>query len=116
MSGEPIDTISLFFYADWCKPCKRVKPIYESKIRPSYLLNGITPYEYNYDISGTKELMARYGISTVPTLCIIDLNKTAIDHENIPKEDIIRQTTLDSKTIPTDALKVLWSFDLKEDF
>lgn len=116
MSAEPVDTISLFFYADWCKPCKRVKPIYNTKIKPTFLLNGVTTYEYNYDTSGTKDLMSYYGISTVPTLCVIDLKKAGLDHKKLLKQDVIRQTNLDSKTIPTDALDLLWSFNLEEDF
>lgn len=111
-----VDTISVFFYANWCKPCQRVKPFYFDKIQPMYIMNGISTYEYNYDEEGTRDLMKKFGVKTIPTLCVIDLNKAVCDPSNAHKDTIIRITKMDSHGIEKDWDTPMLTFSLEEDF
>lgn len=112
----PIDTISILFHAKWCNPCKRIKPLYETKIRSTYLMNGVTVYEYNYDTEHTKDLMAKFGVKTIPTLCFINLNKAGKQPDEIEDTDIINITRMDSEQISKNWADGLLSFSTEEDF
>lgn len=114
--NTPVDTISVFFYADWCKPCQRVKPLYFHKIKPMYLMNGITTYEYNYDAEGTKDLMKKFGVKTIPTLCVMDLTKVPNEVSNIKDDMIIKMIIMDSHGIENDWDKPMLTFSIEEDF
>jgi thiol-disulfide isomerase/thioredoxin len=61
-SSTSVDTVALLFQAPWCEPCKKIKPYYESTVKPMYILNGISCYEMNYTSNDTKELMEEYKI------------------------------------------------------
>jgi thiol:disulfide interchange protein len=111
-----MDTVSIFFYANWCNPCKRVKPLYFHKIQPMYIMNGITSYEYDYDAEETKVLMEKFGVKTIPTLCIIHLSKTFETPEEIEESSIVSITKMDSHEMERKWDEVLLSFSTEEDF
>ena len=116
MEQSPVDTISVFFYADWCKPCQRVKPLYFNKVQPMYVMNGITTYEYNYDAEGTKDLMKKFGVNTIPKLCVIDLKKAGYNPIDTQDNMILRITKMDSHKIEEDWDKPMLKFSVEEDF
>jgi thioredoxin 1 len=62
ISGKTI----LVFHAVWCGPCKHYKPIYERVERndPSVTL-------VRSDIDKSPELVAHFGIRSVPTTVIV---------------------------------------------
>lgn len=113
---QPVDTISIFFYAEWCNPCKRVKPLYFEKIRGIYAMNGISTFEYNYDENSTKELMGKFGVKTIPTLCVIDLKRTCTNPFDLEEDNIIRMITMDSHGIEKDWANGTLLFTTEEDF
>ncbi len=53
----------LYFSADWCGPCKEMKPVID-QIDPSI----ITKYNTDFDEAES----AKYGIRAVPTFVIVD--------------------------------------------
>lgn len=59
------------FYADWCGPCRMMKPMVE-KIADEHDLELV---EVNID--NEIELAHQYGVQGVPTLVLLDEN----DHE-----------------------------------
>lgn len=112
-----MDTVALFFYAPWCKPCQRVKPYYEDTVKPIYVLNGISCEEMNYDEERTKKIMKNLGILTVPTLCLMELESPCNDYESDEIHTKIRsKITMDSKGIPLFALEKVSSFCSDDDF
>lgn len=58
------------FYADWCGPCKMVAPILE-KIDAEY--TGKIQI-YKVDTDKEQELMAAFGIQSIPSLLFIALD------------------------------------------
>jgi thioredoxin 1 len=55
----------LYFTADWCNPCKKVKPIVEEMNRES-----ITKFQL-VDVDSEMELAKRFEIRSVPTFILI---------------------------------------------
>lgn len=58
----------LKFYADWCGPCKMMKPMVE-KIANEHDLELV---EVNID--NEHDLVHQYGVQGVPTLVLLDEN------------------------------------------
>ena len=54
-----------YFTADWCNPCKKVKPIVEEMNRES-----ITKFQM-IDVDSEMELVKRFEIRSVPTFILI---------------------------------------------
>jgi thioredoxin 1 len=55
----------LYFTADWCNPCKKVKPIVEEINRES-----ITKFQI-IDVDSEMELTKRFEIRSVPTFILV---------------------------------------------
>lgn len=55
----------LYFTADWCNPCKKVRPIVEELNRDS-----ITKFQL-VDVDSEMELAKRFEIRSVPTFVLI---------------------------------------------
>lgn len=57
----------LDFYADWCGPCKMMKPIMEQveKEHPEVEFEAI-------NIDEQSELAEKYGVMSIPTLVVLD--------------------------------------------
>jgi len=51
------------FYADWCGPCKMLKPILEEVSS-----EGVTVYSVNVDHN--KELASKFQVSSIPTVLL----------------------------------------------
>lgn len=57
-----------YFTADWCQPCKNMKPIVqEIEIDQNVKFQKI-------DVDYEKELVEQYGIRSVPTFILIENN------------------------------------------
>lgn len=54
-----------YFTAEWCNPCKKVKPIVEEMNRES-----ITKFQM-IDVDSETELVKRFDIKSVPTFILI---------------------------------------------
>ena len=57
----------LYFTADWCQPCKKVKPIVEELNRESF--PGIFQV---IDVDIEKEMAQTFEIKSVPTFILFD--------------------------------------------
>ena len=111
-SVQRYDLRAYFFYAKWCGPCKRVKPVWEN-LKPVYLANGITCIDYDYDEESTKSIMNRLNVKTVPTLVVCRISDSKDLEDVSDYEEIYRG---DSTTIPVNAAEVVHKFSLDEDF
>lgn len=58
-----------YFTADWCNPCKKVKPIVEEINRDSAVKFQII------DVDSEPELVKRFEIRSVPTFILIQNNQ-----------------------------------------
>jgi thioredoxin 1 len=59
----------LYFTADWCNPCKKVKPIVEEMNKDS-----ITKFQI-IDVDSEMELTKKFEIRSVPTFILIKNGK-----------------------------------------
>ena len=57
-----------YFTADWCGPCKKVRPIVEELVREGYSFQII-------DVDSEKELVKNFEISSVPTFILFENEK-----------------------------------------
>lgn len=55
------------FYADWCGPCKVMKPIFE-KVAPDY--EGKVEFK-KVDVEADVEEASKYGIMSIPTFVFV---------------------------------------------
>jgi thioredoxin 1 len=58
-----------YFTADWCGPCKKVRPIVEELIKDGYSFQVI-------DVDIEKELVKKFEISSVPTFILFKNEKS----------------------------------------
>lgn len=73
------------FYADWCGPCRMLSPTLES-LAQKYK-DKIIIYKVNTDKE--RELAAAFGITSLPTLLFIPMNKMPqVAQGALPKEDL----------------------------
>jgi thioredoxin len=56
----------LYFTADWCNPCKKVKPIVEELNRDSSVKFQII------DVDSEVELAKKFEVRSIPTFILID--------------------------------------------
>ena len=59
----------LYFTAEWCNPCKRVRPIAEELDR-----DGIIKFQY-VDADDNSELCKQFEIRAIPTFVLIENGK-----------------------------------------
>ena len=58
-----------YFTADWCGPCKKVRPIVQELIKDGYSFQII-------DVDSEKELVQKFEISSVPTFILFKNEKS----------------------------------------
>jgi thioredoxin 1 len=60
------DTVLIYFWAEWCGPCKMFGPIFEkvSEENPDLVFGKV-------DTEAQQELGAAFGIMSIPTLMIL---------------------------------------------
>jgi thiol-disulfide isomerase/thioredoxin len=57
-----------YFTADWCGPCKKVRPIVEELVKEGHSFQII-------DVDIEKELVKNFEISSVPTFILFENEK-----------------------------------------
>lgn len=60
----------LDFYADWCGPCKMLKPIIEE-----FADNNVEIKVVSINIDNEDELAEKYNVSSIPCLVVFDKGK-----------------------------------------
>jgi hypothetical protein len=64
-SDTPREPVLLDFHADWCSPCRKMRPVVAELIRQGYPVKSI-------DIDQAPQLAKRYQVEVVPTFIVID--------------------------------------------
>ncbi len=78
------------FWADWCGPCKMVAPIIEELAKE---LEGKVKVA-KLDIDQNKEIAAKYGVMSVPTMILFKEGKEEKRIVGLrSKEELIRELT-----------------------
>jgi thioredoxin len=55
------------FYADWCGPCKVMKPVFD-KVAPDY--EGKVEFK-KVDVEADVEYASKFGVMSIPTFVIL---------------------------------------------
>ncbi|MCH9811383.1 thioredoxin [bacterium] len=77
------EVVVVDFYAEWCGPCKMLKPILEE-----VSAEGITVYSVNVDEN--KELAQKFQISSIPAVILFKDGKQVDSFVGLKeKEDIV---------------------------
>ena len=82
--------VIVYFYADWCGPCKSVSPLVQT-ISAEYG-DALNVFKINVDTS--SDIASRYGIMSIPTLIFMDKDKNVVTRTTgyNGSEEIIRNT------------------------
>lgn len=73
------------FYADWCGPCKVMKPIFD-ELKPEY--EGKVEFE-KIDVEADSAKAAQFGVMSIPTFVILkDDKEVARRMGAMPKETL----------------------------
>jgi thiol-disulfide isomerase/thioredoxin len=71
-AGDSARPALLDFHAEWCGPCKKMRPAVEQLIRLGYPIKAI-------DIDQEAQLSRRYHVDSVPTFIVVDGSGREID-------------------------------------
>jgi thioredoxin 1 len=72
----------LHFTADWCQPCKNIKPIIEEYVAENSSIEYI-----QIDVDSNIEITKNHSIMSIPTLVIINNEKEVARHNGIITKD-----------------------------
>ncbi len=72
----------LYFSSTWCQPCKNFKPIMEQVSRE-------LPVQF-VDIDASPDLVAEYGIRSVPTIVILNNGQVASKQAGVLTESQVK--------------------------
>ena len=72
----------LYFSATWCGPCKNFKPIMEQVSRE-------LPVQF-VDVDASPQLVAEYGVRSVPTVIIINNGQVSSRQAGVLTESQIK--------------------------
>ena len=72
----------LYFSASWCQPCKNFKPIMEQVSRE-------LPVQF-VDIDASPDLVAEYGIRSVPTIVVVNNGQVASKQAGVLTESQVK--------------------------
>ena len=64
-SAATSEPVLLDFHAEWCGPCRQMRPAVEQLIRKGYPIKSI-------DIDQAPDLKEKYGVDAVPTFIVVD--------------------------------------------
>ena len=71
-AGDSSRPALLDFHAEWCGPCKKMRPAVDQLIRLGYPIKAI-------DIDQEAQLSRRYHVDSVPTFIVVDGSGREID-------------------------------------
>jgi thioredoxin 1 len=81
------------FFAQWCGPCKMMKPTFE-KVAEEYRNEGSPVQLYTMDVEKNRDLAVKYNVRAVPTIKVFNNgdvvdSKTGIQMEGQLKDLVI---------------------------
>lgn len=70
--------VLLDFYADWCQPCKAMKPIIE-ELEKDYTVLAI-------DVDKESEKAQLYGVMSIPTMIVMSDEKEIVRFQGVTEK------------------------------
>lgn len=80
VSAEEVVVVD--FYADWCGPCKMLKPILEEVSNDNVIV-------YSVNVDDNKDLSSKYQISSIPTVLLFKAGKQVDQFVGLKDKDEI---------------------------
>ena len=71
------------FYADWCGPCKMLKPVLEELSNAGHAI-------YSVNVDDNKDLATKYHISSIPTVLFFKNGKVVDEFVGLREEEEIQ--------------------------
>lgn len=84
------------FYADWCAPCRAMKPVLEDL--KAQMGEDISIYKI--DVDQNQALAARYGVRSIPTLILFKDGKPVWRKSGMASSVELQKTVLQFQALP----------------
>ena len=84
------------FYADWCAPCRAMKPVLEDL--KSQMGEDVAIYKI--DVDQNQMLAERYGIRSIPTLILFKDGKPVWRKSGMASSVELQKAVLQFQTLP----------------
>jgi thioredoxin 1 len=70
--------ILLHFTADWCQPCKKIKPVIDS-----YILQNPDVQYIRVDVDEDPDTTTEHGVRSIPTLIVLTDREISNRHNGV---------------------------------
>jgi thioredoxin 1 len=74
------------FWAEWCGPCRMMKPIFEKVSNE----NSTEVEMYTMNVDNNRDFSVKYGIRNIPTVKIFDKKEVVETRVGVLNEDSIK--------------------------
>ena len=81
------EKIIVDFFAEWCLPCKMMKPVFE-KVASS---NDTDVQMYTMNIDDNREVAMKYGVRSIPTIKVFNKGNVIDTKVGVLQENTIKE-------------------------
>jgi thioredoxin 1 len=83
------EAVIVDFYADWCPPCQRLKPMFE-QMASEYQKAGKPIKFVKMNIDDSSATANKYGVSSIPTLIVFKAGQEGQKVVGLPSKNYLK--------------------------